>query len=71
MNKEIIIPAGFKQVAKAQFYKELYADKRDIMPKLIPGQRQETWETRDRTVWGWSHHGYDPLGRGQVYALKM
>lgn len=68
-NETPSIPAGMVQVTEDQFFALLYADKRDIMPKLhCPFQT--TWETKDRFIWGWHSPGWKNRGAApRVYAV--
>jgi hypothetical protein len=56
-------PTGFNLVTRDEFYKLLYADKRDIMP-TVKDPESTTWETRDGYVWGWSWPGWSNVGEG-------
>jgi hypothetical protein len=72
-STEIQIPAGFCEVSKDEFFSELYKDQRDIMPvnihKMAPSVWCETWETKNKYVWGWSAWG--SFGTKEVFALKV
>lgn len=44
----------FKEVTREEFYKRLYANPRDIMPKIQPGDYPWTsiWKTKSGVVFG-------------------
>lgn len=44
----------FKEVTREEFYKRLYADPRDIMPKIQPGDYPWTslWKAKGGAVFG-------------------
>ena len=64
-----MIPTGFKEVTKDEFFAELYKDKRDIMPRN--DRNQTFWETQNRVVWGWTSQGWKPTREKEIFALKF
>lgn len=61
------VPSGFVQVTKEQFYAELYADQRDIMP-TTDNELFSNWEVvKGRALWGRSFPGWKNPGDPQAY----
>lgn len=67
---QVTIPEGFKQVTQEEFFAALFADPRDIMPKLDASPYYTTWETKAREVWGWSAPGWKNPRDAKVFALR-
>ena len=64
------MPEGMAVVTKSEFYKALYADKRDIMP-TTEAREYTPWRiVSTRAMWGWVSTGYaSKYGAPEVYAL--
>lgn len=64
-----VIPKGMIEVTRGEFFRKLYADSRDIMPRLNRPDSTD-WETRDRQPFGWTYPGWKDPGGKRIYALK-
>lgn len=57
-----------KQVTQDEFYRILYADKRDIVPS-VREERVTIWESRSREVFGVSYPGWRNPGDDKRYYI--
>ena len=64
------VPQGFRTVPREEFFRLLYADKRNIMPS-VRHPDYTTWETSARGVIGWTFPGWkDPGNPNKLYAWR-
>jgi hypothetical protein len=65
------MPDGFIRVSKGEFYRRLFADHRDIVPRLN-SEDQTDWTVRATgEVWGISWPGWkNPGDKLQVYVVR-
>lgn len=55
------------EVTQEEFYKRLYADKRDIMPDAE--EHVTYWKIRGKQVWGVSTPGWKNPAANKTYAI--
>lgn len=62
-------PDGFIQVSKKEFFEQLYASKKNIMPH-DSNETFTTWEVQG-FVWGWSWPGWrNPMAEKAYFILE-
>lgn len=67
---DIVIPEGFEEVSKDEFFKLLYADKRDIMPSVAESDKYSVWMTPQRWVWGYTYPGWRNPRDKKAYLVR-
>ena len=65
------VPAGMVAVSQKEFFSQLYADKRDIMPSLEHPTYTLWKSVHPQDIFGWSFPGWKYPGQPKQYAVRV